>query len=151
MNCQSAALEKWCLWFENLPLRPLSVLCVFAVDLHVKKVHRWDAENAEGAQRVEISCSRLLFAVSDRSAIHFLQVVVTYRGTRNFQLLLRQIQMVAEHVNGSERAGKAQLLDGALVANEIKQQVQRKVEQLVLEHDVRPGLAAIRVGDDRAS
>ena len=59
--------------------------------------------------------------------------------------------MVAEHVNGSERAGKAQLLDGALVANEIKQQVQRDIEQLVLEHDVRPGLAAIRVGDDPAS
>jgi methylenetetrahydrofolate dehydrogenase (NADP+)/methenyltetrahydrofolate cyclohydrolase len=59
--------------------------------------------------------------------------------------------MVAEHFNGSERAGKAQLLDGALVANEIKQQVQRDIEQLVLEHDVRPGLAAIRVGDDPAS
>src|SRR5260370_31130639 len=59
--------------------------------------------------------------------------------------------MVAEHVNESERAGKAQLLDGALVANEIKQQVQRGIEQLVLEHDVRPGLAAIRVGDDPAS
>ena len=59
--------------------------------------------------------------------------------------------MVAEHINGSERAGKAQLLDGALVANEIKQQVQRDIEQLVLEHDVRPGLAAIRVGDDPAS
>ncbi len=59
--------------------------------------------------------------------------------------------MVTEQVNGSERAGKAQLLDGALVANEIKQQVQRDVEQLVREHDVRPGLAAIRVGDDPAS
>src|SRR5258705_5022014 len=59
--------------------------------------------------------------------------------------------MVAEQINGSERAGKAQLLDGALVANEIKQQVQRDIEQLVLEHDVRPGLAAIRVGDDPAS
>ena len=59
--------------------------------------------------------------------------------------------MVTEQVNGSERAGKAQLLDGALVANEIKQQVQRDIEQLVLEHDVRPGLAAIRVGDDPAS
>ena len=59
--------------------------------------------------------------------------------------------MVAEHVNGSERPGKAQLLDGALVANEIKQQVQRDIEQLVLGHDVRPGLAAIRVGDDPAS
>ena len=59
--------------------------------------------------------------------------------------------MVAEHVNESERAGKAQLLDGALVANEIKQQVQRDIERLVLEHDVRPGLAAIRVGDDPAS
>jgi methylenetetrahydrofolate dehydrogenase (NADP+)/methenyltetrahydrofolate cyclohydrolase len=59
--------------------------------------------------------------------------------------------MVAEHFSGSELAGKAQLLDGALVANEIKQQVQRDIEQLVLEHDVRPGLAAIRVGDDPAS
>ncbi len=33
---------------------PLSVLCVFAVDLHVKEVHRRVAENAEEAQRGEI-------------------------------------------------------------------------------------------------
>jgi methylenetetrahydrofolate dehydrogenase (NADP+)/methenyltetrahydrofolate cyclohydrolase len=45
----------------------------------------------------------------------------------------------------------AQLLEGTLVANQIKQQVRRDIEEMVLKHDVRPCLAAIRVGDDPAS
>ena len=46
-------------WFENPPLRPLSVLGVSAVDLHVKEVHRRVAENAEEAQRVDANLSDL--------------------------------------------------------------------------------------------
>src|SRR5260370_8932409 len=49
------------------------------------------------------------------------------------------------------QTASAQLLDGTLVANQIKQQVRRDIEEMVLEHDVRPCLAAIRVGDDPAS
>jgi methylenetetrahydrofolate dehydrogenase (NADP+) / methenyltetrahydrofolate cyclohydrolase len=59
--------------------------------------------------------------------------------------------MIAEHVDGSQRAGKAQLLDGAQLANQIKQQVRTVVEQLLRENEIRPCLAAVRVGDDPAS
>ncbi|HEV2826370.1 MAG TPA: bifunctional 5,10-methylenetetrahydrofolate dehydrogenase/5,10-methenyltetrahydrofolate cyclohydrolase [Pyrinomonadaceae bacterium] len=45
----------------------------------------------------------------------------------------------------------AQILDGAAVAKEIKQEVARDVEQFVNEHAVKPCLAAVRVGDDAAS
>ncbi len=45
----------------------------------------------------------------------------------------------------------AQLLDGAVVANAIKQEVKDAIENLVQEHQFRPCLAAIRVGDDPAS
>jgi methylenetetrahydrofolate dehydrogenase (NADP+)/methenyltetrahydrofolate cyclohydrolase len=43
------------------------------------------------------------------------------------------------------------VLDGATIAEQIKQEVRRDVEHLVNEHDVKPCLAAIRVGDDAAS
>jgi len=46
---------------------------------------------------------------------------------------------------------RAELLDGALVAGEIKAEVARDVEQFVMEFDVKPCLAAVRVGDDPAS
>ena len=46
---------------------------------------------------------------------------------------------------------RAQYLDGAAVAKEIKQEVARDVEQFVSEHGVKPCLAAVRVGDDPAS
>src|SRR6266699_6695881 len=46
---------------------------------------------------------------------------------------------------------RAELLDGAAIANQIKQEVAHEVERLVTEHQVRPCLAAIRVGDDPAS
>ena len=45
----------------------------------------------------------------------------------------------------------AELLDGAAIADQIKQEVAREVELLVTEHQVRPCLAAVRVGDDSAS
>jgi methylenetetrahydrofolate dehydrogenase (NADP+)/methenyltetrahydrofolate cyclohydrolase len=46
---------------------------------------------------------------------------------------------------------RAQLLDGAAIANQIKQEVARDVEQLVAKHEVRPCLAAVLVGDDAPS
>ncbi|MGH9969891.1 MAG: bifunctional 5,10-methylenetetrahydrofolate dehydrogenase/5,10-methenyltetrahydrofolate cyclohydrolase [Pyrinomonadaceae bacterium] len=46
---------------------------------------------------------------------------------------------------------RAKLLDGARVAEEIKQEVSREVMQLWQEHQLRPCLAAVRVGDDPAS
>jgi methylenetetrahydrofolate dehydrogenase (NADP+) / methenyltetrahydrofolate cyclohydrolase len=52
--------------------------------------------------------------------------------------------MIAENI-------KAALLDGAVVANQIKEQVKTEVAQLSREHNVVPCLAAIRVGEDPAS
>jgi methylenetetrahydrofolate dehydrogenase (NADP+)/methenyltetrahydrofolate cyclohydrolase len=46
---------------------------------------------------------------------------------------------------------RAVLLDGAACADQIKREVAREVAALVTEHDVRPCLAAVRVGDDAAS
>lgn len=43
------------------------------------------------------------------------------------------------------------MLEGALVAEQIKQEVRRDVEHLLSEHEIKPCLAAIRVGDDAAS
>jgi methylenetetrahydrofolate dehydrogenase (NADP+) / methenyltetrahydrofolate cyclohydrolase len=51
----------------------------------------------------------------------------------------------------SEATHRAELLDGAAIANEIKQEVAREVEQLVAQYQVKPCLAAVRVGDDAAS
>lgn len=51
----------------------------------------------------------------------------------------------------SETARIAELLDGAAIADQIKQEVAQDVERLVTEHQVRPCLAAVRVGDDPAS
>ena len=46
---------------------------------------------------------------------------------------------------------KAELLDGAALAEQIKREVAQEVTQLSLEYQVRPCLAAVRVGDDPAS
>ena len=54
-------------------------------------------------------------------------------------------------MNNAESPARARLLDGATVAEQIKQEVRRDVEQFVSEHDVKPCLAAILVGDDAAS
>ena len=45
----------------------------------------------------------------------------------------------------------AELLDGATVANEIKKKVGQDIVQLMAEYEVKPCLAAVRVGDDPAS
>jgi methylenetetrahydrofolate dehydrogenase (NADP+) / methenyltetrahydrofolate cyclohydrolase len=50
-----------------------------------------------------------------------------------------------------EGAGGAITLDGAPVAEEIKRDAARMIERLVKEHDVRPCLVVVRVGEDPAS
>ena len=42
-------------------------------------------------------------------------------------------------------------LEAANLASRIKQEVQAEIERMVKEHDIRPGLAAVRVGEDPAS
>ena len=51
----------------------------------------------------------------------------------------------------TDTARKAELLDGALVAEQIKAEVARDVELLWQQQKIRPTLAAVRVGDDPAS
>lgn len=46
---------------------------------------------------------------------------------------------------------KAKVLDGAIVANEIKQEVSKAAERLKIEFNVQPCLAVVRVGNDPAS
>src|SRR2546423_8505526 len=46
---------------------------------------------------------------------------------------------------------RAALLDGARVAEQIKSEVAEDVARLRSERGIRPGLAAVRVGDDPAS
>jgi methylenetetrahydrofolate dehydrogenase (NADP+)/methenyltetrahydrofolate cyclohydrolase len=54
-------------------------------------------------------------------------------------------------MNEAELKRRAEHLDGAAVANQIKQEVAREVEQFVIECQVRPCLAAVLVGNDPAS
>ncbi|HKB64890.1 MAG TPA: bifunctional 5,10-methylenetetrahydrofolate dehydrogenase/5,10-methenyltetrahydrofolate cyclohydrolase [Pyrinomonadaceae bacterium] len=54
-------------------------------------------------------------------------------------------------MNNAKSPARAQLLDGAAVAEQIKQEVARDVAQFNSKHEVRPCLAAILVGDDAAS
>jgi methylenetetrahydrofolate dehydrogenase (NADP+)/methenyltetrahydrofolate cyclohydrolase len=51
----------------------------------------------------------------------------------------------------AETSRKAELLDGKTIADQIRQEVAQDVERLVAEHQVKPCLAAVRVGDDPAS
>lgn len=46
---------------------------------------------------------------------------------------------------------RAELLDGAVIADQIKQEVAEEIDRLRTEHNVQPCLAAVRVGDDPAS
>lgn len=59
--------------------------------------------------------------------------------------------MVAENLKTESRRGRARLLDGQVVAAKIKDEVKTQVTEMLARFDVRPGLAAIRVGDDPAS
>src|SRR6185295_5718331 len=54
-------------------------------------------------------------------------------------------------MNNAKSPARARMLDGAAIAEQIKQEVRRDVEQFGSEHDVKPCLAAILVGDDAAS
>ena len=54
-------------------------------------------------------------------------------------------------MNNAQSPARARMLDGAAIAEQIKQEVRRDVEQFVSEHDVKPCLAAILVGDHAAS
>lgn len=58
--------------------------------------------------------------------------------------------MVAENIKTNSRP-PTELLDGAIVAEKIKQDVKSEIERMLQEYDVRPALAAVRVGDDPAS
>src|ERR1700720_1514988 len=59
--------------------------------------------------------------------------------------------MAAEDNRATQTANRAELLDGARAAAEIKRDVATEVERLREEHQIPPCLAAIRVGDDPAS
>jgi methylenetetrahydrofolate dehydrogenase (NADP+)/methenyltetrahydrofolate cyclohydrolase len=54
-------------------------------------------------------------------------------------------------MNDAKSPARAKMLDGAAVAEQIKQEVARDVTKFVSEHQVRPCLAAVLVGDDAAS
>ena len=52
---------------------------------------------------------------------------------------------------GQQMETSASLLEGGPLAARIKQEVKTEIEEMVRTHGVRPGLAAVRVGDDPAS
>lgn len=52
---------------------------------------------------------------------------------------------------GQQMETRASLLEGGPLAAKIKQEVKTEIEEMVRAHGVRPGLAAVRVGDDPAS
>lgn len=58
--------------------------------------------------------------------------------------------MVAENIK-TDSQPRAQMLDGAVVAEKIKQEVKSEIERMLEKLHVQPGLAAVRVGDDPAS
>jgi methylenetetrahydrofolate dehydrogenase (NADP+)/methenyltetrahydrofolate cyclohydrolase len=58
-------------------------------------------------------------------------------------------QMIASEP--SESAYQAELLDGALVANQLVNEATREVERFHVRYGSSPGLAVVRVGDDPAS
>ncbi|MEP6742038.1 MAG: bifunctional 5,10-methylenetetrahydrofolate dehydrogenase/5,10-methenyltetrahydrofolate cyclohydrolase [bacterium] len=59
--------------------------------------------------------------------------------------------MATQSSTNIDTARRAQLLDGAAIAAQIKLETAREVERLWTEHKIKPCLAAIRVGDDPAS
>ena len=59
--------------------------------------------------------------------------------------------MATQSITNPEPARRAQLLDGAAVAAQIKLEVAREVAQLWKDNQLKPCLAAVRVGDYPAS
>lgn len=56
-----------------------------------------------------------------------------------------------QSTNSKPQVGRAELLDGAVIAQDIKQEVAVEVGHLKVQHGVQPCLAAVLVGDDPAS
>jgi len=56
-----------------------------------------------------------------------------------------------QSIDSKQITHRAELLDGAVVAQQIKQEVTLAIEQLRQVHHVQPCLAAVRIGDDPAS
>ena len=56
-----------------------------------------------------------------------------------------------ELINLSGSAGQARVLDGAIIADQIKHEAATEVERLWNDYGVKPSLAAVLVGDDPAS
>src|ERR1700730_6157750 len=61
------------------------------------------------------------------------------------------IPMQSVRDSGTEISSRAQLLDGAVIAEQIKQDVAQEVRKLWAEHELKPSLVVVRVGDDPAS
>jgi len=59
--------------------------------------------------------------------------------------------MSSEDKNTAQISRRAEMLNGARIADEIKREVAAEIEQLWRRAEERPCLAAIRVGDDPAS
>jgi methylenetetrahydrofolate dehydrogenase (NADP+)/methenyltetrahydrofolate cyclohydrolase len=59
--------------------------------------------------------------------------------------------MATQSIPNSDAARRAQLLDGGAVAAQIKRETACDVERLWKDHQVKPCLAAVQVGDDPAS
>jgi methylenetetrahydrofolate dehydrogenase (NADP+)/methenyltetrahydrofolate cyclohydrolase len=59
--------------------------------------------------------------------------------------------MATQSTSNIDMVQRAQLLDGAAVAAQLKEETARDVERLWRDHQVKPCLAAVRVGDDPAS
>lgn len=74
------------------------------------------------------------------------------RGFPNMSVeMLNEAAMTTDKKDATETLSRAELLDGASVAAEIKQEVSREIEQLWPSRESRPCLAAVLVGDDPAS
>lgn len=89
---------------------------------------------------MELSFIRMNLLKRSRGEAGALAMCVRMQGAKEMSI----------HVSKNE-AGRAQILDGALVAEEIKREVMEEAARLKLEHNVVPCLAAVRVGDDAAS
>lgn len=61
------------------------------------------------------------------------------------------VRMQTERANIQTMNHRAEILSGRTVAEEIKAEVRQTLERLVGEHNVKPCLAVVRVGDDPAS
>src|SRR6266550_3105459 len=59
--------------------------------------------------------------------------------------------MATQSITNKDSGRRARLLDGAAIATQIKLETAREVERLWKDHQVKPCLAAVLVGDDPAS